>query len=98
VTIVLALACAEPNCRALHLGSVFTTAEARIHAEEHGWEIAAPDGVYRDVCPACRAGRGPVVERGECLVCMGTTVDLPEGMRCHYCHAVTPAPEDPLRD
>ncbi|MFI0901764.1 hypothetical protein [Streptomyces sp. NPDC020983] len=97
MTLVLALACAGPNCLALHLGSLFTAAEARVHAEESGWEITAPGGVYRDVCPACRAGRGPVLERGLCPVCMGTTVDLPEGMRCHYCDTVTLTAEDATR-
>ncbi|MFH8797789.1 hypothetical protein [Streptomyces sp. NPDC017941] len=45
-------------------------------------------------CPACAAGRGPVLERGECPSCMGSTVDLPDGSTCHYCRTVTPHPAD----
>jgi hypothetical protein len=41
-------------------------------------------------CPACAAGRGPVLERGECPTCTGRTVDLPDGSTCHYCQTVTP--------
>ncbi|WP_433860285.1 hypothetical protein [Streptomyces kronopolitis] len=45
-------------------------------------------------CPACVAGRGPVLELGECPNCTGRTVDLPNGSTCHYCGHVTPHPDD----
>ncbi|MFF7234488.1 hypothetical protein [Streptomyces sioyaensis] len=46
----------------------------------------APDepGVLGHLCPTCAAGRMPVIERGECLVCM------PGGETRHYCRTVTP--------
>jgi hypothetical protein len=47
-------------------------------------------------CPACVAGRGPVLERGECPTCTGRTVDQDHGAVCMYCRAVTPHPADDL--
>jgi hypothetical protein len=47
-------------------------------------------------CPACAYGRGPVLERGECPTCCGSTVDLPAGSTCHYCGTVIPHPADRL--
>ncbi|MEU9396607.1 hypothetical protein AB0D86_42235 [Streptomyces sp. NPDC048324] len=47
-----------------------------------------------ETCPACVTGRGPVLERGECPVCMGSTVDLPAGATCHYCRHVEPHPDE----
>ncbi|WP_265565418.1 hypothetical protein [Streptomyces hygroscopicus] len=41
-------------------------------------------------CPSCTGGRGPVLERGECLRCNGRTVDLPGGNMCQYCGDVQP--------
>lgn len=45
-------------------------------------------------CPACVAGRGPVLERGECPTCTGRTTDLPDGATCQYCQTVTPHQDD----
>ncbi|GHB59388.1 hypothetical protein GCM10010347_31670 [Streptomyces cirratus] len=50
---------------------------------------AAPD-VLAHLCPACAAGRGPVLERGECPACAGKTEDLESGSTCHYCRKVVP--------
>ena len=41
-------------------------------------------------CPACVAGRGPVLELGECPKCTGRTVDQERGAVCMYCRTVTP--------
>ncbi|MFD3716626.1 hypothetical protein [Streptomyces sp. NPDC058677] len=55
-----------------------------------GWEVTGT----AHACPACVAGRGPVLERGECPTCTGSTVDLPAGATCHYCRTVTPHADD----
>ncbi|MFD8385240.1 hypothetical protein ACFV2X_43110 [Streptomyces sp. NPDC059679] len=44
----------------------------------------APD-VLGHLCPACAAGRGPVLELGECPTCTGRTTHLPQGETCEYC-------------
>ena len=41
--------------------------------------------VLGHVCPACVAGRGPVLELGECPVCTGRTTDREGGAVCLYC-------------
>jgi hypothetical protein len=57
---------------------------------EAGWQLGA-DG---HACPGCARGRGPVLERGECPKCCGSTVDRQDGAACHYCGHVEPHPAD----
>jgi hypothetical protein len=45
------------------------------------------------ICPGCATGTGPVIERGECPRCCGSTVDLATGARCHYCGHLQPHPD-----
>ncbi|MEW1551326.1 hypothetical protein [Streptomyces tsukubensis] len=60
------------------------------------WEA---DGAAGHACPGCVRGTGPVLERGECPRCCGSTVDLSHGASCHYCGHVTPhPPEDDFFD
>lgn len=61
-------------------------------ATEAGWVTVEPNGgaeVY-DRCPACLAGRGPVLETGECPCCHGRTTDRQDGARCQYCGHTEP--------
>lgn len=60
-----------------------------------GWQA---DGAGGQVCPGCTRGRGPVLERGECPLCCGSTVDRPHGAVCHYCKHVAPHPADDFYD
>ncbi|MBC2869822.1 hypothetical protein [Streptomyces mexicanus] len=83
-----AATCDRPNCLAVYLepddrpeGQPFETALAAA-----GWRLGA-DG---HACPACATGTGPVLERGECPRCCGSTVDRPAGATCHYCRHVQP--------
>ena len=89
--------CGRANCLALYLepddlpdGQPFETALAAA-----GWQA---DGAAGHVCPGCARGTGPVLERGECPRCCGSTVDRQDGAACHYCKHVTPHPADAFDD
>lgn len=89
-----ATTCDTPGCLALHLAWVARREEAAGLARVNGWQVEElhdpEDHIAR--CPGCLAGRAPVLERGECPVCMGAQVDLPQGARCHTCRTVVPHP------
>ncbi|OKK04299.1 hypothetical protein AMK26_13020 [Streptomyces sp. CB03234] len=97
-----AVTCDREGCLALYLEPEVLPEGARFKdvIVEAGWVIrpsavalpdypAAPD-VLAHLCPACEAGRGPVLERGECPTCAGSTVGLDSGFTCHYCQRVVP--------
>lgn len=83
-----AATCDATNCLAIFLGPEREQFEAALEAA--GWQLL-PDG-HR--CPGCVAGRGPVLERGECPLCCGAAVDRPAGARCHYCRHIEPHPPE----
>ncbi|NUV64306.1 hypothetical protein [Streptomyces sp. CAI-85] len=90
-----AVTCDREDCLAVFLEPLGlpegrTTEDA---AREAGWE----HGEAGHTCPGCVAGRGPVLERGECERCLGATVDRTtpdqgEANVCHYCGRVAPYP------
>lgn len=87
-----AVTCDRPDCLALFLRpdglppeEPFETAVAAA-----GWQNL-PEG---HACPSCTAGTGPVLERGECPRCSGSTVDRQAGAVCHYCRHVEPHPPE----
>ncbi|MBC9731158.1 hypothetical protein [Streptomyces sp. TRM68367] len=91
MTLVLATVCDTTECLALHIGLPGADdAFERAAAERAGWDLTRPDGPH--YCPACRTGRGPVVELGECPRCHGSTEALRDGERCHGCGHLTPYP------
>ncbi|WP_329192151.1 MULTISPECIES: hypothetical protein [unclassified Streptomyces] len=96
-----AVTCDRERCLALYLESE-EPVKARFEdaIAEAGWTLrpaavalpgypAAPD-VLAHLCPACAAGRGPVLERGDCPTCSGATENLEAGATCHYCRKVVP--------
>lgn len=90
-----AVTCDLPRCSAFRLEpsgepDVLETEDVREAIRRAGW-TSGEDG---HTCPACTAGRGPVLERGACPACGGATVDLAAGETCHYCRHVTPYPAD----
>lgn len=101
-----AVTCDVDDCAALYLERDDTPEGVEFEEDiaAHGW-VSRPavlvlpghadaTDVLGHVCPACTVGRGPVLERGECPACGGSTVDLPAGATCHYCRHVTPYPAD----
>lgn len=85
-----AYTCARRDCLAVYLVPLdlaegMTGEDA---ARAAGWQ-SSPAGL---ACPGCASGRGPVLERGECGRCMGSTTDRPAGNTCHYCGHVEPYP------
>ncbi|WP_432159123.1 hypothetical protein [Streptomyces sp. bgisy153] len=102
-----AVTCDRDDCMALYLerDDMPEGVEFEDDIAARGWVsrpavLAVPGRDDADVlghtCPACVAGRGPVLELGECPTCTGRTVDLPDGSTCHYCGTVTPYPPDDL--
>lgn len=87
-----AATCDTSGCLAIYLEPDDLPEEQSFEAavSAAGWEHGS-DG---HACPSCAAGRGAVLERGECPKCCGSTVDLPAGARCHYCGHVEPHPDD----
>lgn len=47
-------------------------------------------------CPACVAGRGPVLELGECPTCTGGTTDRADSSICLYCRTLIPFSADEI--
>lgn len=39
-----------------------------------------------------------MAERGSCVACCGSTVDLDAGEVCHWCGAIRPHPDDEDQD
>ncbi|MFJ1810907.1 MULTISPECIES: hypothetical protein [unclassified Streptomyces] len=97
MTMTRAITCNTTGCVALYLGDPLLTLTAvRLSAQRAGWD--AKDAGTSDRCPSCRSGGLPVLERGECPVCCGSTFATGEGDRCHHCGHVIPAPPDELAD
>jgi hypothetical protein len=92
-----AATCDLTGCMALYLERD-ANADIQDGLEAAGWIFRSPDpqtpNELRHVCPACAAGRGPVVELGQCPTCTGRTVDLPDGATCQYCQTAAPYPTD----
>ncbi|GAA1011589.1 hypothetical protein GCM10009564_32920 [Streptomyces thermogriseus] len=74
------------NCLAVFFLPEGQSFEAALTAA--GWRL----GEAGHRCPGCVNGAGPVLERGECPRCCGSTVDLPQGAVCHYCGHLVPHP------
>ncbi|MFI9031107.1 hypothetical protein [Streptomyces sp. NPDC053560] len=87
-----AVTCDRPNCLAILLepDSLPEGAEFETAVTAAGWQHLS-DG---HACPACTAGTGPVLERGECPRCSGRTADRPDGARCMYCGHTVPHPTE----
>jgi hypothetical protein len=86
-----AVTCDRDGCIAVHL----EPDDYPEHAfDDHVWVLGWKASDTAHACPACAAGRGPVMELGECPTCTGRTVDLPDGSTCHYCRTVVPHPAD----
>ncbi|QDN84423.1 hypothetical protein [Streptomyces sp. RLB3-6] len=86
-----AVTCDRPGCLALYLEpddlpeeQPFETAVAAA-----GWQL----GTDGHACPGCSKGKGPVLERGECPRCCGSTGERPAGTTCRYCGHVQPYPD-----
>jgi hypothetical protein len=93
VSVRLIVVCDTPRCLAAHAPAPGTGRAGLVTtAVQAGWRS---DGAEHETCPACAAGRGPVLERGECPVCMGRQVDRAAGATCLYCgHVVPHGPDD----
>ncbi|MFH8797656.1 hypothetical protein [Streptomyces sp. NPDC017941] len=88
-----AVGCDTIGCLALHLAAPPAGPDAALFAARRaGWAITASG--LRMICPACANGGLPVLERGDCPVCMGSTYDGRQGGVCHYCGHTTPDPAD----
>ncbi|MET7738369.1 hypothetical protein ABZT02_44945 [Streptomyces sp. NPDC005402] len=86
-----AVGCDTSACLALYLAAPQLGPDAAQHAAARvGWSITAGGLVNR--CPSCARGGLPVLERGECPVCTGSTFDRADAEVCHYCGHVTPHP------
>ncbi|SMQ22004.1 hypothetical protein SAMN06272771_7735 [Streptomyces sp. Ag82_O1-12] len=87
-----AATCDRSGCLALFLApdDLPEGAPLRAALADAGWGV---DG-DRHICPGCANGKGPVLERGECPKCCGSTVDRQVGATCHYCRHVEPHPPE----
>ncbi|MFF2527250.1 hypothetical protein [Streptomyces liangshanensis] len=86
------MSCEAGGCLALYVPDADAGADVLERAARRlGWRRRT---TYTHTCPACAAGRGPVLERGTCPVCAGLTADLPDGATCHYCQTITPHPDN----
>ncbi|MGA5552635.1 hypothetical protein [Streptomyces pseudogriseolus] len=94
MTLHRAVGCDVNACLALYVAAPQLGPDAALYAAQRaGWEVHA--GGLSTRCPSCARDGLPVLERGECPVCCGSTVDTPEGERCHHCGHVLPHPCDP---
>ncbi|MGW0188186.1 hypothetical protein ACWDV7_20775 [Streptomyces sp. NPDC003362] len=97
MTTIRAITCNTTGCLALYLGHPLLAPHAvRLWAQRAGWD--AEDASTSDRCPSCRRGGLPVLERGDCPVCTGSTFAARDGDQCHHCGHVIPAPPDELAD
>ncbi|MFK0064188.1 hypothetical protein ACIQTN_33820 [Streptomyces werraensis] len=93
MTLHRAVCCDTDGCIALYVAAPQLGPDAALYAAERaGWEVRAAGLSTR--CPCCARGGLPVLERGECPVCGGSTYAAAEGDRCHHCGHVLPAPPD----
>lgn len=88
-----AVGCDTTGCLALHLAVPQAGPDAALFAARRaGWDVTAGGLVMR--CPSCASGGLPVLERGDCPVCMGSTHDGRQGEVCDHCGHVKPFPSD----
>ncbi|MEV6425028.1 hypothetical protein [Streptomyces sp. NPDC051662] len=86
------ITCDRKDCLALYLPDVDAGADVLERAARAlGWQRLTATS---HACPGCVRGTGPVLERGECPHCCGTTFDRRDGAVCHYCGHVSPHPAD----
>ncbi|MEU5483485.1 hypothetical protein [Streptomyces mirabilis] len=88
-----AATCDRPYCLAVYLEPDDLPEERPIETAlaAAGWVL---DDAAGHACPGCVRGSGPVLERGECPRCCGSTVDRADGAVCHYCGHVSPHPPE----
>lgn len=90
------ISCDTSGCLALFLAVPQLGLDAVAFAGRRaGWDVGQ---LAPAVCPACRTGKGPVLERGECPRCLGRQRDLAEVAECMYCGHQEPHPADPFGD
>lgn len=85
-----AITCDRSSCLSVYLEPLDLAEESTTEdaARAAGWQYDETG----HTCPGCASGRGPTLERGECVRCMGSTVDRAAGNTCHYCGHVVPYP------
>ncbi|MFJ8607352.1 hypothetical protein ACIRH0_09205 [Streptomyces sp. NPDC093675] len=92
-----AVGCDTDGCVALYLAAPRLGADAaQFAAVQAGWTVTM--GGLTNRCPSCARDGLPVLERGDCPVCTGSTFDGRDGEQCHHCGHVTPYPEPDVYD
>lgn len=88
-----AVGCDTSACLALYIAAPrLGPAAAQYAAARAGWEISA--GGLVNICPSCRKGGNPLLERGNCPTCSGSTHDddIQRVEVCRHCGHTTPFP------
>lgn len=97
MTLHRAVACDTDVCVALFVAPPHLGPDAALYAAARaGWSVTA--GGLSTRCPCCARGGLPVLERGDCPQCGGSTFAAQEGDRCHHCGHVIPAPPEEYDD
>jgi hypothetical protein len=105
MTIRIAAVCGTEDCQAVHLTQLHPRTEnpygipldvwAARHAERAGWRASyTEDGAPTTHCPSCAHGGPKVLDRGECVVCLGKTADHDDAKVCIYCTHREPYPAE----
>lgn len=86
------VSCDRDGCEALFIGEAPWGLDLLRHtAIRAEWRIETSGTA---TCPADAAGRGPVLETGECPRCHGRTRTLADVEECMYCLGRVPHPAD----
>ncbi|GAA2704792.1 hypothetical protein GCM10010310_79130 [Streptomyces violaceolatus] len=92
-----AVGCDTTGCLALYLAAPQLGRDAaQFAAVRAGWSVTA--GGLTSRCPCCARGGLPVLERGDCPVCTGTTFSREDAEVCHHCGHTTAHPADAYDD
>ncbi|MFE0824145.1 hypothetical protein [Streptomyces sp. NPDC058847] len=92
MTLHRAVSCNTDACVALFVAEPRLGPDAALYAAARaGWSVTA--GGLTTKCPCCARGGLPVLERGDCPVCGGSTFAAVDGDRCHHCRHLIPDPE-----
>ncbi|GAA1011483.1 hypothetical protein ACFQWA_28010 [Streptomyces thermogriseus] len=91
MTLHRAVACDTDGCAALYVADPRLGVDAVLHAADRaGWRISS--GGITTLCPSCAQGSLPVLERGDCPRCCGSTFTSQNGDQCRYCGHLIPRP------